>query len=521
MNSLAYTGEVEPFVFDMHIRGEIPSLLGGSLIVPTNRRNKDRRVFSRWHDSQTDLMRFDLYPGRPGKIRVHVLAVDPSGADLEDGFRRGEFETRAYGQLSAYGYATQPNHGINIAGNTVWTTNLLFGAPLEVDLPTWKPRRILRYVELHELAPRVSGTSHFAWSLDHRYAYFHQSLLQCESPGSAVRAADLRLIEMDVQSRTERVWQLLPPAEDDALETANFHSGFYFEEAGKHYVGLLRTGALLESLAPHSAPIDHTVMPMPPSTIWVVELDREKSILQAELLPGIRELDGLALSHLDVDSSSGDGFILYANFKEADVAEETHGVNIYGEEPEEVAEHYSGMIVEALNYGMVIRYERRGGQISLRTFKRPYVPGMTSLGHSWLPINIMLDPAKRRLFCTFSGFRPRLLPRHIAEAYSNRLVDPTTIRYVPPLLMRFDASTLEPEYDQKRGHLSYSEPVAMTIAGDGKTDYVCTFSPELGLRIYLADDLNRMICQAESPDLLHWQDSHFRPEPAHMQFVHR
>jgi len=179
------------------------------------------------------------------------------------------------------------------------------------------------------------------------------------------------------------------------------------------------------------------------------------------------------------------------------------------------------MIVEALNYGMVIRYERHGGQASLRKFKRPYVPSMTSLGHSWLPINIMLDPAKRRLFCTFSGFRPRLLPRHIAAAYPNRLVDPATIRNVPPLLMRFDASTLEPEYDQNRGHLSYSEPIAMTVAGDGKTDYVCTFSPEIGLRIYLADDLNRMICQAESPSLLHWQDSHFRPEPAHMQFVHR
>ncbi len=507
--------------WDLYVQGELPALLAGSLIVPTNRRNKDRRFFSRWHDSQTDLIRLDLYPGRPGRVQAHILAVDPSGADLGDGFRRGEFERRAYGQLASYGYATQPNHGVNIAGDTLWATNLLFGAPLEVDLVTWKPRRILRYVDLHELAPRMSGTSHFAWSLDHRYAYFHQSLLQCESPGSPVRAADLCLIEMDVHSGGERIWKLLPPPEDDGLETANFHSGFYFEEDGKCYIGLLRTGVLLEGLAPHSAPVDHTVLPLPPSTIWIVELDYEKSTLQAQLLPGIRELDGLALSHLDVDASSGDGFILYANFKEADVAEETHGENLYGEEPEEVAEHYSGMIVEALNYGMVIRYERRGGQTSVRTFKRPYVPGMTSLGHSWLPINIELDPAKRRLFCTFSGFRPRLLSRHIAAAYPNRVVDPATIRNVPPLLMRFNAATLEPEYDQNRGHLSYAEPIAMTVAGDGNTDYVCTFSPEVGLRIYLADDLNHMVCYAESPSLMHWRDSHFRPEPAHMQFVHR
>src|SRR5712691_4531669 len=112
MNPLSYIGEVEPFVFDLYVQGEIPALLAGSLIVPTNRRNKDRQFFSRWHDSQTDLIRLDLYPGRPGRVQAHILAVDPSGADLGNGFRRGEFERRAYGQLAAYGYATQPNHGV-------------------------------------------------------------------------------------------------------------------------------------------------------------------------------------------------------------------------------------------------------------------------------------------------------------------------------------------------------------------------------------------------------------------------
>lgn len=513
MNETAYAAEADQLSFDLRVRGRIPTALNGSLIVPTNRRHKDRRVFSRWHDSQTDLMRIDLSPGRPGRARVHVLAVDPSGADVDSRLASGDFDRRTYG------YATQPNHGVNIAGDTMWATNLLFGAPLEVDIPSWQPRRILSYMELSPFAPRVSATSHFAWSLDHRYAYFHQSLLECESDDAPVRAADLSLFEMDTQTGTERSWRLIPPPEDAALESANFHSGFYFEERGKRFVGLLRTGALLETLAPHSAPVDHTVTPAQPSTVWIAELDPSRTVLQAELLPGIGQLDGLALSHLDVDASSRDGFVLYANFKEADVGEETHGTNVYGERPDEVAEHYPGMIVEALNHGLVVRYERRGGTNSLKTFSRPYDPARTSLGHSWLPINIELDPSGRRLFCTFSGFRPRLLPRHIAEAYADRAVDPAVTRWVPPALMRFDAETLEPEVDGDRGHITYAEPMAMTVAGDGETDYVCTFSPQAGLRVFLADDLTRLVCHAESPSLMHWRDSHFRPEPAHLAFV--
>lgn len=507
--------------FPLRVRGEIPAGLVGSLTVPTNRRSKDRRHFARWHDSQTDLIRLDLYPGRPGRVVANVLAVEPNGADLPN--RSGfEFDhLLALEAGAAYGYLTQPNHGINIAGGTLWATNLLYGAPLEIDIATWQPRRVLRVVQPDRSAPRVSGTSHFAWSLDGRYAYFHQSLLERERAHTPVRAADLSLIQLDVQTGSEQVWRITPPAEDSALETANFHSAFYFEEAGKRFVGLLRTGALIETLAPHSALVDHAVVPARPSTIWIIELDSSATMLQAELLPGIGELDGLALSHLDVDASSGNGFVLYANFKEADVAEETHGVNIYGEAPELVAEHYSGMIVEALNFGLVVRYERRAGRVSLKTFRRPYDPGRTSLGHSWLPINIQLDSTRQRLFCTFSGFRPRLLPRHIAQAYPGRVVDPQNIRYVPPVLMRFDAQTLQPDADGSRTHISYAEPIAMAVVGDGDTEYICTFSPEVGLRIYLADDLNHMLCHAESPALMHWQDSHFRPEPAHLSFVPR
>jgi len=503
------TAVLETSSFDLHVRGEIPTLLSGSLIVATSRRNKDRSVFSRWHDSQSDLLRLDLYPGRPGRVRAQFLSVDPQGPGLTKGYRHPAF------------YATQPNHGINTEGSSLWATNLLFGAPLEVDLATWAPRRILRYVEPDDTAPQVTSTSHFAWSLDHRYAYFHQSLLVRESAIDNVSAAELRLIELDTHTDGSRVWEILPPADDASLESANFHSAFYYEEGGRRFVGLLRTGAILECLEAHTVINDHRITRMPFSTIWILELDDNRTTLQATLLPGLEGLPGLALSHLDVDASSGDGFVLYANYKQADVAEETHGENMYGEQPEDVTEHYSGMIVEPINYGLLLRYERRCGRNSVQTFSRPYNPGKTSLGHTWLPINMELDSTRQHVFCTFSGFHPRLVPRHIAAAYPELAVDPASIRYVPPLLMRFKADTLEPDFDPRRGHLSYTESVAIAVVGNGQVDYVLTFAPEIGLRIYPADDLTRMVCHAVSASLMHWKDTHFRPEPAHMQFVPR
>lgn len=517
--SLEYTATPDRATFDLYVRGSVPPELAGALIVPTSRRSKDRAAYSRWHDSQTDLMRLDVTPGKPGRIRVHVLGVDSTAADLPARYRSGEHAVRAYGARTHRGYATQPNHGVNVAGQTLWATNLLFGAPVEVDVSRWEVRRVLAYLEPNELAPRLSATSHFAWSLDRRTAYFHESLLQCETPGDTVRAAELSIIEVDAASGAERIWRLRPPPEDADLAAANFHSTFYFEEGGRPHLGLLRTGALLEHLAPHSEPVDHAVCPMPASTIWVVALDPSREVLQAQLLPGIRELDALAISHLDIDASSRDGFVLFANFKHADVAEDTHGPNIYDERPEVIAEHYPGMTVEPLNIGLVIRYERRAGQTSVRRFQRAYDPDQASRGHSWLPINIDLEPAGRHLFCTFAGFRPRLLSRHIAAAYPERVIDPGQIRYVPPLLMRFDARTLEPDIDKGRGHLSYTEPIAMTVIGDARASYVCTFSPEFGLRIYEAGDLSHMICHAVSPQLMHWRDGHFRPEPAHIGFV--
>jgi len=476
----------------------------GSLVTTASRRDKDRNVFSRWHDSQADLIRLDLVPGKPGKIRAHILSVDP-GWGAPKPAQHQPF------------YATQPNHGLNVHRDTLWATNLLFGAPLEVDIPRWRPKRILRPVEPDATSPQVSSTSHFAWSLDNRYAFYHQSLLT--QGASAVKTRALALMRIDTRTGKEQLWRLLAPPDDADLRGANFHSAFYFEQGGHSYVGLLRTGAVLESLAPHPTSAEHRVVPMTASCIWIVQLKEDSSELQATLLPGVRELGYLALSHLDVDASGADGFVLYANFKQADVGEETHGLNIYGETPADVSEHYSGMTVEAINFGMVLRYEKRGSENSIRVFNRAYDPGLTSQGHSWLPINIQLDSRRKRLFCSFSGFRPRLLPRHIASAYPKMAVDPSRIRYVPPLLMRFDAETLLPQYDKARTYLSYTEPMAFCLAGNDLQEYVCTFSTETGLRIYHADDLSRVICHAVSPLLMNWKDTHFRPEPAHMVFA--
>ena len=496
---------VDTIAFDLHVRGAVPRALQGSLLVAANRRHKNRALFSRWHDSQADLIRIDLRPGGRGKVRARILAVDGTGRDV--------------GTVSAHGYVTQPNHGLNVCDGTLWATNLLFGVPLEVDIERWRARRALRYLEPSEDCPQLSTTSHFAWSLDRRYAYFHQSLLERESAGREVRASALKLVELDSRTGSERVWSLLPPPNDAALEVANFHSAFYFEEDGHRFVGLLRTGARLETLHAHVKLDEHRVRAMPRSTIWIIELHDDIAELQAELLPGLERIAGFALSHLDVDARGGNGFTLFANYKQADVAEETHGINLYGEPPEAVQEHYSGMTVEALNVGYVIRYERRDGRSTLKSFSRPYDSANASLGHSWLPINIELDPRGEFLFCSFSGFRPRLLPRHVARAYPNVHVDPQAIRYVPPLLMRMRADTLEVDHRPDRRHLSYAEPIAMTVVGGEHGSYVCTFSPEVGLRIYPAEDLSRMVCHAVAPELMNWRDTHFRPDPAHMKFV--
>ena len=497
---------VERSQFDLHVRGEIPACLAGYLVIATSRRNKTNSFFSRWHDSQADLLRIELVPGKPGAARATFLSVDRRWT------AKGEPERLPF-------YETQPNHGLNCSADRVWATNLLFGAPLEIDLTSWRPRRVLRLLEPTSESPQISSTSHFAWSLDGRYAYFHQSLLQRETRGQPVRAAALTLVRLDTWTGRTTTWRIIPPLDDPNLAGANFHSAFCYEESGKRFVGLLKTGAIIETLAAHESPTEHQVTPMEPSTIWILEVDAERPEIHASLLPGVRDLGGFALSHLDVDASSGNGFVLFANYKQADVAEETHGLNLYGENPEDVPEHYSGMIIEPFNLGQVIRYARRDGDYSIKSFSRAYEPGRTSLGHSWLPINVQLDASRERVFCSFAGFHPRLLPKHVARAYEGLVADVSQIRFVPPLIMRLNARTLEPDFDAKRRHLSYAESIAFTVVHGDSADYVCTFAPDVGLRIYQADDLTTMVGTALSAELMTYGDTHFRPTPAHMQFV--
>jgi hypothetical protein len=61
--------------------------------------------------------------------------------------------------------------------------------------------------------------------------------------------------------------------------------------------------------------------------------------------------------------------------------------------------------------------------------------------------------------------------------------------------------------------------MAMTVAGTDNDEYVCTFSPETGLRILRADDLRVMVAHAVGAELHAIGDRHFRPDPAHMVFV--
>jgi hypothetical protein len=81
---------------------------------------------------------------------------------------------------------------------------------------------------------------------------------------------------------------------------------------------------------------------------------------------------------------------------------------------------------------------------------------------------------------------------------------------------------MEPDFDPGRRHLSYAEPVAFAVVhGSDGADFICTFAPELGLRIYRADDLTTMIANAVAGELMTYRDSHYRPMPAHMAFIAR
>ena len=124
---------------------------------------------------------------------------------------------------------------------------------------------------------------------------FHQSLLQHETQGQVVQAMALTLVRLDTVTGRCKTWRIVPPSDDANLGGANFHSAFYYEEGGRPFIGLLKTGAIIETLAAHAVPTEHLVTPMEASTIWILLVDDESAEIHASLLPGVRELGGYAL----------------------------------------------------------------------------------------------------------------------------------------------------------------------------------------------------------------------------------
>src|SRR5689334_14441713 len=130
--SLGPSGRYAPI--DLHVRGRIPASVAGTLLVPCSRRNKRRHVYSRWHDSQADLIRLTLEPGTPGHVRAEIVEIDPLAKQV-NGVQPNWLDLCANGTASDFGYVTQPNHGVNAANGRIWITNLMFGAPLELSSP--------------------------------------------------------------------------------------------------------------------------------------------------------------------------------------------------------------------------------------------------------------------------------------------------------------------------------------------------------------------------------------------------
>ena len=249
-------------------------------------------------------------------------------------------------------------------------------------------------------APRVTSTSHFAWSFDRRFAYFHESLLTDQSPAKAIGDADGA---DEYPDRRHPHLGVVASSKGPLPGVRQLSFGVLLrKKVGKLMSASCGTGAVIENLSAHETLSEHAVIASKRSTIWTVKIEDAASSLQAALLPGLAGVDAIALSHLDVDNRGGNGFVLYANYKEADVAEETHGVNVYGEQPKDVAEHYSGMTVEALNAGTVIRISHQNGGTRVKRFRRSYDAGRTSRGHTLLPINIQLDSTGGRFCSVFS-----------------------------------------------------------------------------------------------------------------------
>ena len=118
--SIGPSGRCAPV--NLHVRGRIPELVAGTLLVPCSRRNKRREVYSRWHDFQADLIRLTLEPGAPGQVKAEIVEIDPLAKDVS-GAQSNWLDLSANGTDPEFGYVTQPNHGVNATNGRIWITN--------------------------------------------------------------------------------------------------------------------------------------------------------------------------------------------------------------------------------------------------------------------------------------------------------------------------------------------------------------------------------------------------------------
>jgi len=182
-----------------------------------------------------------------------------------------------------------------------------------------------------------------------------------------------------------------------------------------------------------------TASPDGASTIWIVELQRRRRDCRPFLLPGIRELTGFALSHLTSMLPRGWRFCC-SRIQASRCRRRNARVNLYGEDPEDVPAALLRYDHRTVRCRAVIRYSRRGVITSIQDVSPLLPPGRTSLGHSWLPNQHSTGLVGERVFCSFNGFRPRCYTPCCPGIPRGLVADLNQIRYVPPLLMRFDAA---------------------------------------------------------------------------------
>jgi hypothetical protein len=494
--------------FELYTRGHIPDALEGELLAVTGQRFKARRRYSNWHFSPATLLRMTLEPGTPGRVRVSAMPIQRMWSDAAE-----DLGGRPVDPIAPDGVPTcAPNHAVNRLGGTTWVTNLLFGPPLQVETDSGS---VVRVVSDRPLASdqRISTTAHFAQNASGSLAFLHQLTLTRRSSGAA-SSGDHEVLALDTDGSLAARWQVRPPEGDDPA-SANFHSSFWFEVDGVDHLGLVRTGVVVANWDGQ-----HAGRPSPAAAaaLWLVPLPRDRSSTTATLVPLPLPMHAVALSHLDWRAEHN-GFTLYANWKQANVAQVTEGVNVYGRDPDRIAEHYVGATVEPFDVGGILRLRwwPTGSDLAYRSI--PYDPGRTSALHTWMPINIHLSRDRRSLFGSFAGVNPRLIADAASRQHPVTATDFAKLRYVPPLIARFDADTLEPADTSGRTHASYADAIATTLVERDDEAYVVSLSARDGLRIYAAADLQRLVGFGVNARLQHVDDALFRTEPAHLQFV--